>query len=278
MAKEEKKVFRYTGSVNESKNTVQWLKPDGSRFFPGTPMCPYCAITTKPVYDNSRSLSDHDDEGTWTEEDFLSIYECKECGWWYVYNSNLTDDGDVDDHRWSTSSYVRAILEVHKLSSPTIPIDALGQELIKTRHHIHEIHDKAMERLVAGVMREHYPGCEVELCGKSGDGGIDLYIVLGEEIIGVQVKRRLNPNSVEVVSSIREFFGAGVAQKLRNLVYVSTAKRFTRTEKGAINFAENVVRDNIIDSFELVNRDRFFSMLDLVVPKPTEPFWVKYKW
>jgi len=135
-----------------------------------------------------------------------------------------------------------------------------------------------MERLVAGVISDYYPGCEVELCGRSGDGGIDLFIILADKRIGVQVKRRIVPGRPERVSAVREFFGAGVAKRLRDLIFVSTAERYTRSASGAVAFAEQVVDDNIVDSFVLVNRARFLDMLDVVVPEPLEEPWREHVW
>lgn len=48
-----------------------------------------------------------------------------------------------------------------------------------------------MEELVASVFRDFYE-CEVEVVGKSNDGGVDVIVIDSDNPIMVQVKRRRN--------------------------------------------------------------------------------------
>ena len=273
------KNYRYSKTVNEKADDDIWRSRDGHRFFQITPWCPYCLQSTIVVYSNEKTIAPpQEDHELWYQEDSITVYVCEQCGWWYIVDGSDHEEGESDDSKWYTRSYRRSVLDVHDLTSPNIPIDALAQEIKKKEDIIHHIHHRAMESLVAGVMREHFPGCEVELCGKSCDGGVDLYVVRGDKTIGVQVKRRMSPESIERVSTVREFFGAGIAKKLRNLMFVSTAKRFTAKNTGAVQFAKNVVDDKIIDSFELINRDKFTGMLNLIVKKNEYDFWKNHIW
>ena len=275
-----KQIFKYTKSTQESIHDGFWCISENKRFFPSEPLCPYCNITIGSIYSNSRSNESppEDIHEWWRDEDSTNAYQCVDCGWWYLENRTDHENNDSDDFRWSAIRYRRAILDVYNIDSPDIPIDALSLELKKRGDSIYEIHHRSMERLVAGVMREYYPGCEVELCGRSGDEGIDLYVVLANKKIGIQVKRRMKPGMTETVSTVREFFGAGVAKNLRDLVFVSTADRYTGSSSGATAFAKEVVDHKIVDSFRLINRDRFFSMLDLIAEEPPDEPWRKHVW
>lgn len=275
----DRKIFKYIRSIRENSEESIWRIRNGDRHFPTKPWCPYCNETIKVVYQNSRELeSPPGDNAWWRDEETICIYSCNMCGWWYMASRDDHEDNDSDDFRWYSTDYQRALLEVHNLSIPEVPIDALSKELLKRGDDIIHIHHRVMESLVAGVMREYYPGCEVEMCGRSGDGGIDLYIVRADKTIAVQVKRRMTSNSVERVSTVRDFFGAGVAKKFRDLIFVSTAKRFTGSVNGASEFARKVVDDKIIDSFKLIDRERFLGMLELMAHKPIEEPWRKYIW
>jgi len=279
MPQREKIFFKYSGTTPERDDGLYWRNKNGDRHFPVTPYCPYCKMHAKGVYRNSRTLSSPpEDSDQWYTEYTVAVYICENCGWWYVVDQEDNHDMDSDGSPWSCMKYQRAILEVHDLSNPDIAIDALEAEIKKRKDRIHQIHPGAMERLVAGVMRDFYPASEVEHCGRSGDGGIDLYLTKGDKVIGVQVKRRASPNKVENVSTIRDFFGAGMAKDLKDLIFVSTAKRFSGTPTGAKKFAEDVVLGRRIDSFELFNRDRFLRMLDVVVDAPLPEPWKNFVW
>lgn len=275
-----KQIFKYSRSVSESIHDRYWHISEDKRFFPDTPLCPYCTKGINNTYSNSRKNESppEDIHEWWRDEESINVYQCPDCGWWYLESRTDHENNDSDDFRWSAIGYQRAIFDVYNIDCPKVPIDALSLEISKRGDNIFQIHHRAMERLVEGVMREHYPGCEVELCGRSGDKGIDLFIILAEKTIGVQVKRRMSPGKTESVSTVREFFGAGVANSLRDLVFVSTADRYTNSSSGAKDFAKEVVDKKIIDSFTLIDRDRFLSMLNLIVEKPIEDPWREHVW
>ena len=116
-----------------------------------------------------------------------------------------------------------------------------------------------MEELVGSVFRDFF-SCEVVHCGRSHDGGIDLLLIQGDTTIPIQVKRRVRPDAVELVSTVREMFSVLFRDGFRHGKVVSTAKRFSR---GSLDEVEKVLANNRCESFELINLDAFLSMLDL---------------
>ena len=275
-----RRILRYRNSVAESQDGPLWRSRSGSAFFRSEVQCTYCGHGMRKVYTNSRRVESppEDVHEWWLDDSSVSAHVCEDCGWWYVEDRTDHEDNDSDDFRWSVIGYRRGVLEVHDLCSPSVPIQALAQELKSRGDSIYHTHPRAMEKLVAGVLREHYPGCEVELCGRGPDGGIDLYIVLAGKTIGVQVKRRARPDKPEVVSTVRDFFGACVAKKLRDLVFITTAEHFTGSAMGAEPFARQVVDDRIVDSFDLVNAERFLSMLNLIDTGTEAEPWRAHIW
>ncbi|MDM8161479.1 restriction endonuclease [Labilibaculum sp. K2S] len=82
-----------------------------------------------------------------------------------------------------------AILRSFEISSNEVPILSLRTYLTQQNEKIFEIHHRKMEELVASVFREYF-ACEVKIVGKSCDGGIDLILIMSDNPILVQVKRR----------------------------------------------------------------------------------------
>jgi len=121
-----------------------------------------------------------------------------------------------------------------------------------------------METLVQSVLSDFYPGCEVYRCGSVADGGIDLLLVLSDEPIAVQVKRRTNSDSVEPVSSIRDFLGACQLQEYDSALYVTTADHYSTGQRGAQAAAAKAVELGKMKRFDLIDRDKFFGMLNAV--------------
>ena len=131
--------------------------------------------------------------------------------------------------------------------------------MLTTKTDIPGINDKKMEELVASVFKD-FMDCEIKLVGKSHDGGKDLILLNGENQTFVQVKRRTQANKVEGVSCIRDLIGASIIGDAKACVFVTTANHFSKPAQDA---AKKVVEENILDSFELIDYQRFVDMLNL---------------
>lgn len=200
----------------------------------------------------------------------LELWLCSKCGWW-EYNINHIEgisDGDINDIN------CRAILQTYAIADNKIPVETLRNELLAKRDIIYHINDKKMEELVGSVIRDFYPGSDVRLCGKTGDGGIDLIVILGDAPMAVQVKRRMSPNSIERVETVRAFLGASLLRGYDHLLYVTTADHFTGGPFGARKEAARATKHNLVKEFHLIDRHRFFEMLHLVKDRHVDN-WTK---
>lgn len=218
-------------------------------------------ITSILYYDFKDLLDSYEDGIKDSALYYAKVFRCSSCGWWEVNIEHFDSAGP--EGNFNEANY-RGVLRAYNPDDIKIPIQVLRQELLRRGDVIYQIHDKKMEQLVASVLKDFYPGCEVSLCGKTGDGGIDLIILLSDTPMAVQVKRRTRPNSVERVEAVRAFLGASLLRGYEHLLYVTTADRFTGGPYGAQTEAEIALQRKLVKQFHLINRRRFFDMLHLV--------------
>jgi len=114
-----------------------------------------------------------------------------------------------------------------------------------------------LEEMSQNALRDVYD-CKVHHVGKTGDGGTDLIILESDDPILVQVKRRQDPDHVELVKGVREFVGTLFIEDKRKGIYVSTAKRFSKASR---EVAEKLISRRKLDYFELVNYDKLCSLI-----------------
>lgn len=225
--------------------------PDNlSLFFGRRAWCPFCKINTPMVYQSHiHPKSDAIDSPGYT---LNHVWSCP-CGWWELEHTR----GDDSTYR---KVLRHAILRSFQPSDLMLPIEALRRCLTDQPSLVYEIHPQKMEQLVQSVFREYFH-CDVYHCGRSHDGGVDLYFVQGENSVVVQVKRRSNPNATESVGTVRDLLGATKLHPGQHSILVTTAKRFSREAKAA---AARAIRLKAVKSYELIEASRFFEMLNLV--------------
>lgn len=142
-----------------------------------------------------------------------------------------------------------------------VPLRAIRRALQSRPDVLHQIHHRKMEELVASVMSEFFVNAEVTVCGKSHDGGIDVILVMANTSIAIQVKRRTRPDCVEPVAPIREFLGACLLRGFKQCLYVTSAQHFSRM---AIQEAEQAVAMQLVQRFELIEKERLLALLKSV--------------
>jgi len=152
-----------------------------------------------------------------------------------------------------------AILREFEVGSNSIPIEVLKSYLSKNEDEIFHIHHKKMEELVASIFRNHYD-CEVQIVGKSNDGGVDLILINSDKPTIVQVKRRTDRRKTESVKEIRDLIGATLLSDSRKCIFVTTADHFSES---AIKARDCALTKSIVDSFELYDFSSFMSTLNL---------------
>jgi hypothetical protein len=116
------------------------------------------------------------------------------------------------------------------------------------------------KRLLSQFKREARPYLNIEP-GRSGDGGIDLILVLSDAPLAVQVKRRTKPGSVESVEAVRLFLAAMQIRGVTGGLFVTTADHFSRQ---AHNVAAQAVTLGLVSRFDLIDRHKFFTMIGAI--------------
>lgn len=80
----------------------------------------------------------------------------------------------------TTDVVLSAILRRFDAAAISLPLDVLRQALLVRERLLHDLHPRKMEQLVQSVFRDFFH-CGVEHCGRTGDGGIDLALVLSDQ-------------------------------------------------------------------------------------------------
>lgn len=234
-------------SVTKDKDYV-WNQ---EYFYAQCGFCPFCQKATRnPLRDIWRAGASGDYVGG-----SIAIWRCA-CGWWEV----LESDGSVffgDDRFEHTLS--SAVLKKFGRSSLGEPLHALRSEVLARTDLLYSIEPKKMEQFVASIMEGLYD-CDVRVCGRSHDGGIDLVLLNGESPTLVQVKRRHEGAKSESVAQIRHLLGSTLLKGGNRCAFVTTADHFSREARSA---AAEAVKKNIVSSFELIDRNRLLEMLNL---------------
>jgi hypothetical protein len=178
---------------------------------------------------------------------------CEICGWWMaVEDADQCNDGNANG--------VCGILESFDPGSASVPLQVLAEELPRQLERIHDVHPRRMQELIGSVLSGVY-ACEVHQVGFSRDGGVDLLLLTADKPIAVQVKRRQSATRAEAVSGIREFIGATLLGRHRDVMYVTTAPRFSPDAKAAANSA---VELQLVRSFNLIARSELSALLRTV--------------
>ncbi len=217
--------------------------------------CPYC-MSTNVVY--PRYVED------------IGLCRCGYCGWWKLLNLNDVSHGfGKVDVRSKT-----AIVKRFPVSSLEVPLRALRGFLGKHPNHMAYVNPNVFEKLMADCLRDAYFPCEVVHVGRSDDGGIDLKLVITDDVCYlVQVKRRKNLDKKEGVEVVRSLNGVLFKEGIPKGMVITTARAFTTRalESTTIKTPTAVPYDMKLLAFDEVK-----SMLKLTPVLPYEP-WKRYK-
>jgi restriction system protein len=169
------------------------------------------------------------------------VYECRNCGWWfydYAYALDHYQPMDSEDRE-----LYRGIVKRFDLSFSRAPLSNLREVIKRDPSLLYKISPRKMEEMVKYCFEAHF-GCEVEHCGRSHDGGVDLVMVQADEPVLIQVKRRESPRKAESIGAVREFLGAMLLKRSRSGIFVTTADHFSADAVTAISWAidEELVR------------------------------------
>ena len=260
----EKYEYDLNGFISQLQKIEYKIPENYLEFFKKRGTCPFCKTQSKEVFHSDRS-------NTMAYEFYESrkIWMCLDCGWWESFYE-FSEEKDLIEERdgkfWETQHY--AILKKFEINDKNLPVKVLLKELERNKNVLYQIHPYKLEELVQSVFSAYYE-CDVLHVGKSHDGGVDLILVNSDNPILVQVKRRGAPNSVESVSTVRDFLGAMFIKNNQRGIILSTAKSFSKDSGKVI---DNIMNENRLAHFELINFSRFCEILDLVNKGNTEPW------
>lgn len=262
-------IYEYSREGNSGKVIEKKYKMpnDISRFFKKRGYCPFCKKDMPRVFSNTNHYTLSVD--MWQ---LIDVWECDTCGWW-EYSNNFSEEKDYGELRVSTKNwdgYKYGIVKKFNIKDKEIPISTLINELSKKKDILYDIDPYKLEDIAQVVFSSYY-NCEVKHVGKSGDGGKDLIIIESDSPILVQVKRRSDPEHVELVKGVREFVGTMYIEDAKKGIYLSTAKDFS---KGAKETADNLLNNRKLDKFDLINYKEFCNMLGVIKKDSYKP-WMK---
>lgn len=255
------------GEFGEIDSKIYLDPRDPKNFFKKRGHCPFCNKGIPKVYNDLEIFTMSTDNIT-----YIDIWECDICGWWEYYRKFTSEYDLIDgihESNWHNLKY--AIVKKFDISDKEIPINTLMNELQKKKDILYNIDPYKLED-IAQVVFSSYFNCEVKHVGKTGDGGTDLIIVNSDNPILVQVKRRSNPDHVELVKGIREFVGTMYIEGRSKGIYLSTAKRFS---KGSKETSDKLINDRKLERFDLINYEQFCEMLGVIKKDDHKP-WKKF--
>jgi hypothetical protein len=204
----------------------------------GITNCPYCNQKLSQIHYSTYTILSSNNESFY-------IGLCKICGYWAAeYDFSLEG---AREQTYSCQKY-QSILKEFNLEDKTIPIEILSSEIKKKPNEIYHINPYKMEELVQYVFSSYY-NCEVHHCGRSSDGGIDLFVILSDQPTIVQVKRRSKNVKTEPINLIRELIGTLYINNCKNGIYVTTANNFS---KQTYQMRNELLSDKRLDYFELI--------------------------
>lgn len=223
------------------------------------PKCPYCNQALKTLGKNVL---------TGISFTYPQLDVCQLCGWWIVSrrdDNNRGSEGEVKLFRaWGS-------LRKLDLSDISIPVRELQTYLLANYEDRFKVNPEKYEHFVAGVFSEF--NYKVRVTSFSGDDGIDIFILDGDEndVVGIQVKRYKNKIEAE---QIRSFATALQLNGVTKGIYVTTGEY----RSGAISTAQRCA--NLGLAIELENAESFFDKMRIAQRPPyssredtTTPFY-----
>ncbi len=233
--------------------TIDSPPSDIQKFFSKDDICPFCKGRTQTVFLGFDRVIMGDNL-----EQNGQVKECKNCGWW-TYKSRFSEENGCDENRHELIKEYKcyAITKKFDIDDKSIPLEVLENELKKKTELVYSIDPYKFEELCTSILKGLYD-CEVHHVGKSGDGGKDIIILESDNPILVQVKRRENPEHIELIKGVREFVGTMYLEGVRKGIYISTAKRFSRDSEKT---RSKIINNRLFDYFEYVDYDKLKILL-----------------
>ena len=185
-----------------------------------------------------------------TIDEYQWLSYCKSCGWWKVMKQV-----DVCAEIWQIWDMFFGICGTLKsldINDAHQPIDEISKYLVAKYSGRFVVNPKLFEDVVASVFRNL--GYHTRVTGYSNDGGIDVILAGGNDLIGIQVKRYSNKIKVE---QIRAFAGALLLSGYKKGIFVTTSDFQPAAVKAAKEYSAKTL------PILLMNADRFYDALKI---------------
>lgn len=195
----------------------------------------------------------------------IYLHLCKCCGWWKIDWTYLDTFNDG-----SNTNRLYGIAKYYNEDSLDVPIEQLRKYLARNTTSLAHIHPTKFELLMQDCLSSEYAPCEVVHCGQTGDGGIDLKLIISEEeTFLIQVKRRGDIHKNEGVKVVRELNGVLFREGKSKGMVITTARDFTKAARKETDIKTETEHKYAV---KLVAFDDIIKMLRLPQVKPYKPW------
>jgi hypothetical protein len=231
--------------------------------------CPFCGAQLND-YNNTNGMAMNRGWAT-------HLKSCNNCGWWCADEMNTPVGGEPDsDFSEETWGYIalEGTIRRFKADDLTLPVALLRDYARRHSEILYQIHPRKFEELLASILSDFFE-CEVTLTGQTVDGGVDMYLVRGNETYLVQAKRRSKPGSTEGVQVVRELAGVMLMSGYRSGIVVSTAEEYSLAAQREASSPFLAAQGY---SLELMNCRELLDALRCVAQKENHlPAWAELK-
>lgn len=225
---------------------IGWL----AKYCHSTKQCPYCKLKCEPV---KRYCDDADKDDT---PQYIML--CQRCSFWFGRGTRDYAEGPAWDR------FVLGKVHSFPIDSTDIDTDQLIKYLNENKKHLTKIDPYKAEDVVCEILSD-YLNCEVKKLGGRKDGGIDGYVLKGNEIAAIiQVKWRQNREKAEGVQVVRDVAGTQIIRNVPRSIIVTTKNKYSkpaREEMMALHERELVSVGKM--SMELFSYNDIVSMLGI---------------
>lgn len=166
--------------------------------------CRYCGIPMRDI-----------------SEFFGRMLVCSACGYWGGRGTR-----DLGNGPWNHRGAL-GVVRLYDLNAPELPLGPLLRHLRSVPDSLLQLSPFRAERVVMDLLKESL-ACEVRPVGGVKDGGVDGYIVAGDELKTiVQVRWHRDTRRAESVRVVREIAGTLVARGVPHGLLVTTRERMS---------------------------------------------------
>ena len=248
----------YSNALHDGYSNSRYAK---SSFYHRDNNCPFCKQKIDSVFSNGITEYNPENKDSTQDVHHSVTVKCCDCGWWTVEHEQTPNAYD----QYAVSNWVsalRAVLRKFPPEDTAIQMDALRRAIAKNPEAIDPNNPRKMEMLVASVMAGFWPGSKCRLCGKSGDGSMDLLLIIGDKPFAIRVKHRQDIRPEESVYPVTYFIGAVIGSNIPNEIFVTSADRFPDAEQAERCTVHIIPVRDLVESFQLVDRSSFMEILE----------------